>query len=132
MQLPQAYIDALIALHRGLKRQGPGDDGFTERLLADLPPLPARPRIADLGCGAGAGALLLARHYHSTVRAVDFAAVFVEQMMREAGRQGLADYIEPIVGDMGRLDWAPGSVGSCCQRTTAASKSSGTNWRPRR
>ena len=38
------YIDALIALHSGLARQGPGGETFAERLLDELPKLPARPR----------------------------------------------------------------------------------------
>jgi len=54
------YITALINLHRGLDRQGPGDADFSRHILSLLSALPPKPRIADLGCGSGAGALLLA------------------------------------------------------------------------
>lgn len=108
---PQAeYIAALTELHRGLARQGPGDAEFSRELLRSLPPLPPRPRIADLGCGAGAGALLLALHYQSQVKAVDSSAVFIEELKINARRAGLDHLVVPIHGDMAALDWPPGSI----------------------
>ena len=62
-------IAALIDLHRGVDRQGPGDADFSRSILGLVPPLPPRPRIADLECGSGTGALLLAEHFRSAVRA---------------------------------------------------------------
>lgn len=110
MENPADYIEALIELHRGLERQGPGDTEFSRRLLASLPPLPAHSRIADLGCGSGGGALILAAHYQSVVRAVDLAAPFVEELRTRADQAGLGHLIDSIVGDMGALDWPPGSI----------------------
>lgn len=101
------YLAALIALHRGLDRQGPGDADFARELLRGLPPLPARPRIADLGCGAGAGALLLAEHFRSGVKAVDAVPEFIEALGERAWRAGLDRLITPIVADMAALDWPP-------------------------
>ena len=60
MEAQQKYIAALIRLHSGLERQGPGDIDFSEFIITQLPKLPPNPRIADIGCGAGAGALFLA------------------------------------------------------------------------
>jgi len=110
MQDDRSRMDALITLHRDLPRQGPGDDQFTLNLLERLPPLPARPRIADLGCGSGAGAVLLARHYRSAVRAVDASAVFIEELRVNAMRAGVDQLVEPICADMGALDWPRGSI----------------------
>ena len=104
------YIDTLIALHRGLDRQGPGDIDFARQLLRSLPPLPPQPRIADLGCGSGAGALLLAEHYQSSVLAVDASAVFIEELQTRARAAGLEQWITAIVADMGQLGWPPGSI----------------------
>jgi len=99
------YIEALIRLHSGLERLGPGDADFSDYIIKQLPELPPNPRITDIGCGAGAGALILARKYHSKVKAVDFSKEFLYQMMSQAKQEGLGDLIQPIECDMGNLDW---------------------------
>lgn len=105
MEVQEKYIEALIRLHSGLERQGPGDAGFSDYIIKQLPELTPNPRIADIGCGAGAGALILARKYRSKIKAVDFSNEFLDQMMRQAKQEGLEDLIEPIECDMGNLDW---------------------------
>lgn len=105
-----AYIAALVDLHDGLDRQGPGDADFSRNILKRLPPLPSTPRMADLGCGSGAGALLLAHHYNSTVMAVDLSSAFIDELKVRARQAGLADLVNPIQGDMANLDWPTGSV----------------------
>jgi serine/threonine-protein kinase HipA len=105
-----AQIAAHIELHRGLERQGPGDAAFSRRILAELPHRPADPRIADLGCGAGAGALLLAESFGVPVRAVDMSREFLDELEARAQRRGLAHLVEPIEADIGRLDWPAGSI----------------------
>jgi len=103
-------IATLIDLHCGLPRQGPGDPEFTRQLLRRLPSLPARPRIADLGCGSGAGTLLLAKHYGSLVRAVDAVPVFIEELRDKAAAAGLDHLVEAVCADMATLDWSPASI----------------------
>jgi ubiquinone/menaquinone biosynthesis C-methylase UbiE len=110
MEIEKKYLEALIRLHTGLKRQGPGDQAFTLFILQKLPELPPNPRIADIGCGAGAGALILAKQYGAKVRAVDFSKVFLDQMMNYAREQSIEDLIEPVTCDMGKLDWEPESI----------------------
>lgn len=104
------YIAALTNLHRGFDRKGPGDADFSRNILSNLAPLPLKPRIADLGCGSGAGALLLAAYYQSIVRAVDSSAIFIDELKAHAKQLGLEDLIIPIHGDMAKLDWSVGSV----------------------
>lgn len=104
------YLGALIELHRGLSRQGPGDTALSKAILDALPPLPERPRIADLGCGSGTGALLLAERFRSRVLAVDLAEAFLEELSAEARRRGLDPLITPIRADMGSLDWPAASL----------------------
>jgi ubiquinone/menaquinone biosynthesis C-methylase UbiE len=104
------YISALIDLHRGLNRQGPGDDDFSRQILSGLTTLPPKPRIADLGCGSGTATLLLAQHYQSTVKAVDFSAAFIDELKVRAKQAGLEHLITPIHGDMAELDWPAGSI----------------------
>ncbi len=104
------YIAALIELHHGLDRQGPGDADFSRGILCGLPPLPPTAHIADLGCGSGAGALLLAQHYQCHVTAVDASSVFIEALRRRAKEAGLDHLITPVVADMAALDWPSASV----------------------
>ena len=51
-QLPEVFWE----IHRGLPREGPGDNASTRRAFLMLKELPKNPRILDIGCGTG-GAL---------------------------------------------------------------------------
>jgi SAM-dependent methyltransferase len=104
------YVAALTDLHRGLDRKGPGDSDFSLKILSNLSILPLKPRIADLGCGSGASALLLAQYYQSPVMAVDSSSVFIDELKTRAKQLGLEHLIIPIHGDMAKLDWSVGSV----------------------
>lgn len=110
MEEQSPYLKALIKLHRGLKRLGPGDTDFSKQILKQLPALPANPRVADIGCGTGAGTLLLAEKYHVRVKAVDFSADFLKELQKRAKQQGLENLIEIIHADMGQLNWPPASL----------------------
>jgi serine/threonine-protein kinase HipA len=103
-------IKALIELHRGLERQGPGDPSFSEHILSLLPELPENPRIVDLGCGAGAGALILAEWFNTTITAVDFARSFLDELEGRASAQGLDHLIKTVEADMGNLNWPPAGI----------------------
>lgn len=103
-------LAALIELHQGLPRQGPGDADFTRALLCTLPALPPCPRIADLGCGSGAGALLLAEHFGCPVTAVDQVAVLLDELVVQAQAAGLGHLVRPVQADMGALDWPAGAL----------------------
>lgn len=104
------YIEALIKLHSGLQRQGPGDESFSLQLLSRLPDFKSPPRIADLGCGAGIASLMLARHFDCAVKAVDFSEDFLHQLSHSADEQGLGHLVQPLCGDMANLDWPEASI----------------------
>ncbi|MCU7933533.1 MAG: class I SAM-dependent methyltransferase [Candidatus Thiodiazotropha sp. (ex Dulcina madagascariensis)] len=110
MEEQEKYIQALIKLHRGLERQGPGDINYSNYILSQISDLPTNPRIADIGCGAGAGALFLADRFKSKVRAVDFSREFLDELEDRAKQRGLEHLIETIECDMGSLDWEPESI----------------------
>ena len=110
MEERDKYIRALIELHRGLERQGPGDADISNYIISQLPELPANPRIADMGCGAGAGTLILANKFKSKVRAVDFSREFLDELEDRAKKLGLEHLVETIECDMGNLDWMPGTI----------------------
>ncbi|WP_411072709.1 GNAT family N-acetyltransferase [Streptomyces sp. cmx-4-25] len=84
-----ASHDSFFALHHGLPRQGPGSDTTTRRLLSLAGPLPARPRVLDLGCGPGRSALLLAAEAGAEVTAVDTHEPFLAELRESAAARGL-------------------------------------------
>jgi len=110
MEEQEKYIRALIELHRGLERQGPGDTDFSNYIISQIPELPTNPRIADIGCGAGAGTLFLAGKFRSKVRAVDFSREFLDELEDRAKQRGLENLVETIECDMGSLDWKPETI----------------------
>jgi SAM-dependent methyltransferase len=93
----------------GLPRQGPGDAASTLRALALVPRIGPETRVLDVGCGTGMQTRVLARNSPARFVAVDNHPPFVDVLNREAQRLGLADRIDARVGDMRRLDFAPGS-----------------------
>ncbi|MFD3436604.1 GNAT family N-acetyltransferase [Streptomyces sp. NPDC058685] len=104
--------DAFFALHHGLPRQGPGSDDTTRRLLALASlagPLPAAPRVLDLGCGPGRAALLLAAEAGARVTAVDLHQPFLDELRQSAEARGLGDAISTVAADMADLPYPDGS-----------------------
>ena len=110
MEDQEKYIRALIKLHQGLERQGPGDTDFSDYIISQIPELPINPRIADIGCGAGAGTLFLADKFKSKVRAVDFSREFLDELEERAKQRGLEHLVETVECDMGGLDWNPETI----------------------
>jgi len=102
--------DAFFRLYEGLPRQGPGSDACTREALRRLPPLPARARVLDLGCGAGRQTLVLAEVLQTKVVAVDLHQPFLDQLEAAARERGLAHLIETRRADMGALDLPEASV----------------------
>jgi len=110
MEEQEKYIRALIELHRGLERQGPGDTNYSNYIISQLPDLPSNLCIADIGCGAGAGTLILADKFRAKVRAVDFSREFLDELINRAKQRGLEHLVEVIECDMGSLDWKPETI----------------------
>ena len=103
-------LDALFLLHSGLAREAPGSDAATLEALRRLGPLPASPRVLDLGCGPGASTLALARALQVPVTGVDLHAPFLQQLKGRAEAEGLAPLVHTREADFGVLEDAPGSV----------------------
>ena len=97
-------LQLLVDLHRGGARQGPGGAEET-RLAITLAGLgQARNlKIADIGCGSGAAALVLAGALDGHVTAVDIHHEFLAELERNAARAGLTDRITPLAASMDAL-----------------------------
>lgn len=97
----------LIDLHKHGNRQGPGGDAETERalnlaMLDRTAPL----KVADIGCGTGASATLLARLLNARITAVDFLQDFLDELGERAERMGVADRISTLACSMDNLPFA--------------------------
>src|SRR5262245_61260139 len=103
-------LSALIRLHGSQDRQGPGDLVFSKQMLSMLPALTKPPRIADLGCGAGAAALMLAEHFQAPVASVDYCRPFLDRLSKLAKARGIDRFIRPMQGDIGNLPWPASSL----------------------
>lgn len=89
-----------------LHRLGPGSDAATLRALSFLPELSETARIADLGCGAGASTLLLARHTQARITAIDLSPEFIERLRHEADTLGVSPKIDTMICSMDALPFA--------------------------
>ncbi|MFO7754239.1 MAG: class I SAM-dependent methyltransferase [Desulfobacteraceae bacterium] len=94
----------LVDLHKGASRQGPGGDAETEKAI-DLAGINrgAPLKIADVGCGTGASALVLARLLDAKITAVDFLPDFLDVLTARARSEGVEDKITPLCASMEEL-----------------------------
>jgi SAM-dependent methyltransferase len=97
-------LDLLIDLHRNSKHQGPGGNEET-RLAITLSGLNGVQclQIADVGCGAGASTLILARELDACITAVDFLPEFLDALEIAAEREGLSNQIKTLAASMDAL-----------------------------
>ena len=100
-----SFIQALLTLHHGLPRGGPGSDRNTKKALNLLPGLPDKPRVLDLGCGPGKQTLVLAKELEVKITAVDIYSGFLDQLITLAQRRGLSHLVEPVQADMNKLEY---------------------------
>ncbi|WPF87427.1 class I SAM-dependent methyltransferase [Cyanobacterium aponinum AL20118] len=94
----------LIDLHKNAYRQGPGGDTESKKAL-DLGMLDkSQPlKIADIGCGTGASALLLGNLLDAQITAVDFLQDFLDILNTRAKNSGLAEKISTLCCSMENL-----------------------------
>lgn len=95
---------AFFALHHGLPREAPGSRECTARALALAQPLPAMPRVLDIGCGPGMQTMDLAELLPAaSIVAVDLHPAFVAETRRRAEERGVAPRVEVREADMRTL-----------------------------
>jgi ubiquinone/menaquinone biosynthesis C-methylase UbiE len=99
----------LLDVHRGLPRQGPGDDASTLRALEMCSQLPMRPDVLDVGCGPGMQTVALAQATGGTVTAVDLFEQFLDQLRERALAAGVRERIQVMRADMRDLPFGKDS-----------------------
>lgn len=110
----------LMDLHRTAERQGPGGDAESKRAMELAGLDRSRPlKIADIGCGTGASAILLARELNARITAVDLLSEFLDELQARANDSGVADRITTLNCSMDALPfeeaefdaiWSEGAV----------------------
>ncbi len=104
--------DLLIELHKGQARQGPGGVEQTKMAIT-LSGLSARAgtlKIADIGCGTGASALVLAEHLNADITAIDLSPAFLSILNTRARQKGLTGSIRTWAGCMDDLPFRDGDL----------------------
>jgi len=114
------FWEIFFEVYEPLPRQGPGSRACAARALDLCSELPPPPAVLDLGCGAGGQTLHLAELTAAgSITAVDSHSPNIEHLRRAVAERGLADRIQPLVGDIGRphqasesfdLIWSEGAL----------------------
>lgn len=96
-------------LYESLPRQGPGNRDCAARALAFCRDLPPTPAVLDLGCGVGGQTLHLAELTSGSIVALDSHAPNIERLRATVAVRGLAERIQPVVGNMAEPGLPPAS-----------------------
>lgn len=104
-------IDLLVDLHGKADRQGPGGEAET-RLAIRMSGLSDRQhlKIADIGCGAGASTIALAKSLHADITAVDLLPDFLKELEQRAKAEGVSKQITTLAASMDALTFEPSSL----------------------
>ena len=98
-------VKIFFEVHSGLPREGPGDNESTKKAYSMLRALPEKPRIIDIGCGPGMQTITLAKLSNGKITAVDNHQPFLEQLKKNAEKEGVSEKITVVNGDMTALDY---------------------------
>ena len=96
-------------LFEAMPRQAPGSVRATLRALSSLSVPPHKLSILDIGCGAGAQTLTLARHLAGHILAVDNHQPFLDALKTRAEATELRATVECRLADMRTLTFPDGS-----------------------
>lgn len=108
--MDDAIIEALCLIHETVERKGPGSDSIALSLIDRIRPfLPEKPKAADMGCGNGYSALMLAEQLEADVIAVDFCQAFLDELGESLKTRPTAGRVTPHCSDMLEPGIEPGS-----------------------
>jgi ubiquinone/menaquinone biosynthesis C-methylase UbiE len=80
------FQQIFFEVHRGLPREGPGDEESLRQALSLVSGLPPNPRILDIGCGPGRQTIDLVEITAGLVIGLDNHFPFVRELAGERSR----------------------------------------------
>ena len=93
-------LEVFFEVQRGLPRQGPGDNGSTNKALALCLGLPDKPSVLDIGCGPGMQTMALAEASSGSIIAVDNFDEYLDELRQQVEKASLSDRVEVKNADM--------------------------------
>ena len=75
-----------------LERQGPGSPEVTIKALSFIDNLNDKSLIADIGCGSGGQAMVLAQYAPGNIIGTDLFPIFIDLFNRNVEKLNLQDY----------------------------------------
>ena len=103
-------FDLICEYFSSVSRQGPGSDETTLQALRFAEELNLHGRAADIGCGTGSSAMMLAKHTDMSVTAVDLFPRFISILQQHVKRASLSHRVETLVADMAALPFTGESL----------------------
>ena len=95
--MDEQTMQLLIDMHKSNNRQGPGGEAETKKALQLAGLDKSRPlKVADIGCGTGAGTIQLAKLLDAKITAVDFLQDFLDVLEARAKDAGVANCITTL------------------------------------
>ena len=98
-----SMYDLIIETHVGLARQGPGSPDMIRKALSFIDDLDQISKVADLGCGTGGQAMVLAQHIAGEITGIDICPDFINVFNDTAKNLGLGERVHGIVGTIEEL-----------------------------
>lgn len=98
-----SITDLVIETHIGLERQGPGSPEMTAKAFAFVDNHDKELKVADLGCGSGAQAMILSQQMQGEIICVDLIPGFIDVLNDNVRKRNLQNRIKGIVGSMDDL-----------------------------
>ncbi|SHL51813.1 Methyltransferase domain-containing protein [Desulfatibacillum alkenivorans DSM 16219] len=102
-------MQLFLEIHQNMPRQGPGNTASTLKALKLCAGLPSAPRVLDVGCGPGMQTMDLAQALDGPITGVDFFTQYVEELQKNIEKEGMADRVTAMQGDMEALFFPPAS-----------------------
>jgi ubiquinone/menaquinone biosynthesis C-methylase UbiE len=99
MEMPPMFYE----VHSNLPREGPGENQSTEKAFRALKNWSSKPRMLDIGCGPGMQTITLAKLSQGQITAVDNHQAFLDQLNRNAQKEGVDSNIKTVKEDMFNL-----------------------------